>query len=794
MNVYSMNHKGHHRVNTAQCAVTVAVVYSSVDETVLGKVSISGSAAAALRCVSVHVNYSAAGPPLSTLIVSAAAPDQSQPGGSSSPRIKHCGAELEVSNWTKTGDKEQQRESTDQQSVEQKSCESLSGFDGAPTPSGSFVLVGVWGCGGWEVTTRRSGAGMNGRGPSVVDAGTFCSHMRLAWRISNCSRVHISGPPADVADVLSRSACVRAGVKWECKLGALLTLARRSRCHSPTLSQVALVMMALRLPWLALSLAALAHLSASSPHTCAGVRREFVLRQVGEGRSVPDAPRTGSDLQVCMSRNLTCCTRKMEERYQFTARRDIQNLLQTTSSSLKGHITHSVAGLQEAVESLVRHAQNQTVALLLSTYRDLAERAAPHVSELFTDMGLFVLGAELGLEEAVQRFFHALFPPVFERLVEPGLDPLDPAYGECVRSVGRGLAPYGSYPGMLAKQLTRASLPNRVLLQALHLGVEVINTTDHLQLSRECRKALLRMSYCPHCQALISSRPCMGYCLNVLRGCLASLAEVDSHWREFVRSLEALSTRMSGGADLERALAAVPTVVRDAIAHAHKNAPWLSTQIRGACGHPSRLQSGGVQQGVRDSLPLRVSAKPAEETLSSRRQDFVGGLRLYRAFYGGLADQLCVTELASGDGLACWNGADVVRSYTQRVVGSGIKAQAENPEVRVKEADPVINQVIDKLKHINQLLQGRSIPKLGTLDLIETGSGDTEGPYSGDCDDEDGCWGSGSGPGVRRTTIGTTKSPPNAASQDPPNSASFTARISACMLKRSGQIAQPHSL
>ncbi|KAL6480920.1 hypothetical protein MHYP_G00090000 [Metynnis hypsauchen] len=167
-----------------------------------------------------------------------------------------------------------------------------------------------------------------------------------------------------------------------------------------------------------------------------------------------------------------------------------------------------------------------------------------------------------------------------------------------------------------------------------------------------------------------------------------------------------------------------------------------------------------------------------------------------------------------------WNGSS---RYTQRVVGSGIKAQVENPEVRVKEADPVINQVIDKLKHINQLLQGRSIPKLGTLDLIETGSGDTEGPYSGDCDDEDGCWGSGSGPGGRRTAIGTTKqerrrgirvwsfsprlvpslafhgapnapAPPNTSSQDPPNSASFTARISACVLKRSGQIAQPHSL
>lgn len=42
-------------------------------------------------------------------------------------------------------------------------------------------------------------------------------------------------------------------------------------------------------------------------------------------------------------------------------------------------------------------------------------------------------------------------------------------------------------------------------------------------------------------------------------------------------------------------------------------------------------------------------------------------------------------------------------SYTLRVVGNGIKAQSTNPEVKVKEADPVINQIIDKLKHINQV-------------------------------------------------------------------------------------------
>lgn len=51
----------------------------------------------------------------------------------------------------------------------------------------------------------------------------------------------------------------------------------------------------------------------------------------------------------------------------------------------------------------------------------------------------------------------------------------------------------------------------------------------------------------------------------------------------------------------------------------------------------------------------------------------------------------------------------VVHSYTLRVVGNGIKAQSANPEVKVKGADPVINQIIDKLKHINQVSLSRCL-------------------------------------------------------------------------------------
>ncbi|KAK3529776.1 hypothetical protein QTP86_003211 [Hemibagrus guttatus] len=464
--------------------------------------------------------------------------------------------------------------------------------------------------------------------------------------------------------------------------------------------------------------------------SCDRVGKLLRLQQIDATTGVLKKPGTGSDLQVCESHSVTCCTSVVEERYQTAVHRDIQNLLQTFSFNLKLLITQNIAILQGAKLPVQKS-------------------------------GKFCWN----LETLSRNYF--FFKKIFFWVI----------------LVGRRAAAYGIAPTRLALLVSHASLAERTFLQAMHLAVEVINTTDHAQPSRDCRHALMRMRYCPLCQGLADSKPCMGYCLNVLRGCLAGLAEVDAHWQEFVRSLEALATRMHDGNELEHVLSSIPPLITEAVDFASRNAARLSSQgrsklkVHGFCGEPMR--SGHVQQGAgspSDTVHLQIPERNTEESLSHRRREFVSSFRHYRAFYGGLADQMCVRELASTDGPTCWNGSGMVKSYTKRVVGSGIRAQAQNPEVLVKEADPIINQVIDKLKHINQgyafnqasvscfrllpvrgrhsgptgphnnlaqRLQGRFIPKLGTLDQIEMGSGDTDLVFSGQCDDEDGCWGSG---------------------------------------------------
>ncbi|XP_008562324.1 PREDICTED: glypican-5, partial [Galeopterus variegatus] len=454
-----------------------------------------------------------------------------------------------------------------------------------------------------------------------------------------------------------------------------------------------------------LLLALVGCIRSESVQTCEEVRKLFQWRLGGAVKGLPDSPRAGPDLQVCTSTKPTCCTRRMEERYLIAARQDLQQVLQTSSATLKFLISRNAAVFQETLETLIRQAENYTSILFCNTYRNMALEAAASVQEFFTDVGLYLFGADVNHEEFVNRFFDSLFPLVYNHLINPGVTDSSLEYSECIRVARRDISPFGNIPKRVMGQMGRALLPSRTFLQALNLGIEVINTTDHLHFSKECSRALLRMQYCPHCQGLTLSKPCMGYCLSVVGGCLAHMAEINPHWHAYIRSLEELSDAMQGTYDIEHVLLNFHLLVNDAVMQAHLNGQKLSEQVNKICGHPVRAPTQSPRCSFdpsKEKHGMKISTRNGEETLANRRKEFISSLRLYRSFYRGLADELCANELAAADGLPCWNGEDRVKSYTQHVFGNGIKAQSGNPEVKIKGTDPVINQIIDKLKHVIQ--------------------------------------------------------------------------------------------
>ncbi|KYO39468.1 hypothetical protein Y1Q_0021110 [Alligator mississippiensis] len=44
----------------------------------------------------------------------------------------------------------------------------------------------------------------------------------------------------------------------------------------------------------------------------------------------------------------------------------------------------------------------------------------------------------------------------------------------------------------------------------------------------------MKMLYCPYCRGLPTVKPCNNYCLNVMKGCLANQADLDTEWNLFI--------------------------------------------------------------------------------------------------------------------------------------------------------------------------------------------------------------------------------------------------------------------
>lgn len=248
----------------------------------------------------------------------------------------------------------------------------------------------------------------------------------------------------------------------------------------------------------------------------------------------------------------------------------------------------SPAPFLEAFESLLRFAENRTSSLFETAYRPMAKEAAEPVKELFTDISLYILGTETTVESAVLRFFDSLFPLVYSRLINPGITDLSEDYTECLRLTRQDINPFGQYSKNMVTELSKSLWASRMLSQALSLGIEVINTTEHAAVSRECSRALVKMQYCPHCQGLTLIRPCVGYCLNVMRGCLASVAELDAQWKQFILTLESLTNEVAASQELEMALSGIWSSINEAILHAQLNGPQLSATVSlcSACYSP----------------------------------------------------------------------------------------------------------------------------------------------------------------------------------------------------------------
>ncbi|KAL4635939.1 glypican-5-like [Arapaima gigas] len=542
--------------------------------------------------------------------------------------------------------------------------------------------------------------------------------------------------------------------------------------------------------WILSALALLLEVQGVNAHSCHEVKTAFQLRQIGPLKWVPETPGTDVDLQICKHLGPSCCTRKMEESYQTAVRRETLQNIRSYSFEVKYLIMSHAAALQDILRSVISFSMGLVSSLFDGPYEVLGTDTNPYVSKLFTDLSLYVLGSNSSVDSAVQHFYGHLFPLVYRRLLNPGLEELPVDQEECLQRTQNAISPFGRYPAELVEKLGHSLKVARVLGQALAVGTGTLNITESVVLSRDCIRALTRMQYCPHCRGLTLIRPCGGYCLNVMRGCLAGIAELDRSWRRYLAVLEDLSSALVSAQDLELLLLDIRRQIDDAILHAQLHAPSILATVKEECGLPGKKfpvrqssahivnssASSSVTSAPFTTLPLRptvasllgplthlspvsLSSHPTPERMTAPSalplkpskgdkprsmkkisREFIRYLLQFKPFFTALPDLICEGEMVVDD-FTCWSGDDVVESYAGHVVGNGLQAQGLNPEVKVHHIDRLLTEEKAKLEHFIQEVE-EAIPGLGAgRTWPDFGSGGVEG--STDCDDEDGCQGSG---------------------------------------------------
>ncbi|TSU88980.1 Glypican-5 [Bagarius yarrelli] len=491
--------------------------------------------------------------------------------------------------------------------------------------------------------------------------------------------------------------------------------------------------------------------SGARSHTCSEVKTAFQLRQIGPLKWVPEAPATDVNLLVCKHAGPSCCTRKMEESYKLAAVRDTVQNIRSYSFELKFLLVSHAAAFQDTYQSLFTFSQSHLISLFESTYTSLTSKVAPHVMSLFSSLSNFIQNtSNISVDAAVYRFYDHLFLLVHNHIIRPGIAE-DSDLSECLRATRQDVNPFGQHAQTTVEELASAMQAARALTRAFSMGENLMNATEVAPLTSECARALLRMQYCPHCQGLTLIRPCPEFCLNVMRGCLANVADLDLPWRHYVAILEDLTHTIVGEHSLELALLGVRGHVHEAIQHAQLHEARIRATVDKVCGLSLAETQTTYPTTVKMISTVTLTPEPTTNSseanvmkqmgrLSDLRREFIKYIVRYKAFFAAVPEMLCEGEVGR-DEPTCWSGNDVVESYKGRVVGNGFLAQRHNPEVRVRGPDAMLAEVKNRLEHFNQEIQ-QHMPEIGHRNSWDLGSGEDS---SGECDDEDGCQGSGEG-------------------------------------------------
>ncbi|KAE8290960.1 Glypican-1 Secreted glypican-1 Precursor [Larimichthys crocea] len=289
--------------------------------------------------------------------------------------------------------------------------------------------------------------------------------------------------------------------------------------------------------------------------------------------------------------------------------------------------------------------------------------------------------------------------------------------------------------------VTRRFVAARSFVQGLVVSGEVVRKVSQVQLSQECMKAMMRMTYCPHCRGMASARPCANYCSNVMKGCLANQADLNTEWKHLAETMIQVADLFDGPSGVDSVILSLPYRISEGIVTMSENLQSINSKLFQACGVPREGGTGST--GVDDMKKGKVIVEDKLGSSSSKMDKLVSdvtmNLRELQPYWVSLPSVLCSDRVATGTGAEdkCWNGMSRAR-YLPEVIGDGLASQINNPEVEIDitKPDMTIRQQIMQLKimthRLKNALNGQDVDFQDTSDDV-SGSGSGSCPDGGSC-------------------------------------------------------------
>uniref|UniRef100_A0AAY4D6J7 Glypican 4 n=1 Tax=Denticeps clupeoides TaxID=299321 RepID=A0AAY4D6J7_9TELE len=483
----------------------------------------------------------------------------------------------------------------------------------------------------------------------------------------------------------------------------------------------------------------------SRSKSCTDVRAAYSSK----GFNVNDVPNTGVEgghLKVC-PQGFSCCTLEMEEKLSQQSRSDLKEPVSTLSSTLRNTFNQRHRHFDQFFRELLTNAEQSLHSMFVRTYGMMYMKNAELFKRFFQDLQrYYVHGATaVNLDSMLSDFWAELLERMF-RLVNVQYDFSD-AYMECVSRHTEQLQPFGDVPRKLRIQLKRSFIAARTFTRGLALMPEVVGKVSTVSASPGCIRAAMKMLYCPYCSAQVALKPCQNYCLNVLRGCLANQADLDSEWNNFLDAMLSLAERLEGPFNFESVMDPIDVKISDAIMNMQENSMQVSQKVFQGCGPPKLSEVFRSRRAAKDTgftgrfRPYSPDARPttaAGTTLDRLLTDVKKKLKHAKKFWSTLPDTVCVGErVAVGD--ECWNGTAKSR-YQSAVMSSGLANQISNPDVVVDitKPDMVIRRQIAVLKEMTSWLKAAHSGNDISFDSDDDGSGSESGSGcdSPSCEDD----------------------------------------------------------